>query len=178
MRVGSSSSACAAARSSTGRTDPSPTKPQLVVRIDRSKAADLSVAISDIGATLETLLGGRRVTDPARQPAVRRGGAGGGRRPRKTPRDLTRLYVKARTGNLVQLGNLVTYRENVVPESYPHFNRLRSVTVSAQINLGSTLGDSAGLPRARGADAAARGVQLRVGWRHAQTSWTGAATRS
>jgi len=123
------------------RLDPSPTKPQLVVRIDRSKAADLSVAISDIGATLETLLGGRRVTEFQRgnqqyDVVVQVADAD-----RTTPRDLTRLYVKARTGNLVQLGNLVTYRENVVPESYPHFNRLRSVTVSAQINLGSTLGD-------------------------------------
>ncbi|MDB6168193.1 MAG: multidrug transporter AcrB, partial [Verrucomicrobia bacterium] len=123
------------------RLDPSPTKPQLVVRIDRSKAADMSVAISDIGNALETLLGGKRVTEFQRgnqqyDVVIQVEDAD-----RATPRDLARLYVKSRTGNLVQLGNLVTFIENVVPESYPHFNRLRSVTVSAQINLGSTLGD-------------------------------------
>lgn len=123
------------------RLDPSPTKPQLLVRIDRSKAADMSVSISDIGTSLETLLGGRRVTEFQRgnqqyDVIVQVEDAD-----RTTPRDLARLYVQSRTGNLVQLSNLVSYRENVVPESYPHFNRLRSVTVSAQINLGSTQGD-------------------------------------
>ncbi len=123
------------------RLDPSPTKPQLLVRIDRAKAADLSVAISDIGASLETLLGGRRVTEFQRgnqqyDVIVQVEDAD-----RSTPRDLARLYVKSKTGNLVQLNNLVSYRENVVPESYPHFNRLRSVTVSAQVNIGWTLGD-------------------------------------
>ena len=123
------------------RLDPSPTKPQLVVRIDRSKAADMSVSISDIGAALETLLGGRRVTEFQRgnqqyDVVVQVQDAD-----RATPEDLTRLYVKSRTGNLVQLSNLVSYSENVVPESYPHFNRLRSVTVSAQVNLAYTLGD-------------------------------------
>ena len=42
---------------------------------------------------------------------------------------------------LVQLSNVVTWSENTVPESYPHFNRLRSVTVSAQLAEGRTIGD-------------------------------------
>ncbi|MSU69627.1 MAG: efflux RND transporter permease subunit [Opitutaceae bacterium] len=123
------------------RLDPSPTKPQLVVRIDRARAADLSVSISDIGASLETLLGGRRVTEFQRgsrqyDVIVQVQAAD-----RATPSDLTRLYVKSRTGLLVQLSNLVSYSENLVPESYPHFNRLRSSTVSSQVNLGYTMSD-------------------------------------
>ena len=35
---------------------------QLDVRVDRAKASDLGVSVSDVAATLETLLGGRRVT--------------------------------------------------------------------------------------------------------------------
>jgi multidrug efflux pump len=42
---------------------------------------------------------------------------------------------------LVQLSNLVTWSEDTVPESYPHFNRLRAVTVSAQMAEGRTIGD-------------------------------------
>ncbi len=38
------------------------TKPQLVVTIDKQRAADLGVSTSDIGRTLETMLGARRVT--------------------------------------------------------------------------------------------------------------------
>ncbi|MBI3886474.1 MAG: efflux RND transporter permease subunit [Opitutae bacterium] len=123
------------------RLDPSPSKPQLDVRIDRARAADLKVPVSDLATTLESLLGGKRVTQFQRgnqqyDVLVQVEDA-----KRATPSDLSRLYVKSQDGNLVQLSNLVTYREGVVPESYPHFNRLRSVTVSGQMAAGLTLGD-------------------------------------
>ncbi len=124
------------------RIDPSPTKPQIDVKIDRAKAADLGVPVSEVAATLETLLGGRRVTQFQRgnqqyDVLVQVEDAN-----RTSPSDLARLYVRSASGALVQLSNLVTYDESVVPESFPHFNRLRSVTVSAQIAAGSTLGDA------------------------------------
>ena len=123
------------------RLDPSPSKPQLEVRIDRARAADLKVSVADIAATLESLLGGRRVTQFQRgnqqyDVLVQVEDA-----KRATPSDLSRLYVKSQDGHLVQLSNLVTYREGVVPESYPHFNRLRAVTISGQLASGLTLGD-------------------------------------
>jgi multidrug efflux pump len=123
------------------RVDPSPTKPQLDVRIERAKAADLGVSVADVAATLETLLGGRRVTQFQRgnqqyDVLVQVEDAN-----RTRPSDLGRLYVRSGTGKLVQLSNLVNYEESVVPESYPHFNRLRSVTVSAQLAQGVTIGD-------------------------------------
>ncbi|MBI4622801.1 MAG: efflux RND transporter permease subunit [Verrucomicrobia bacterium] len=124
------------------RVDPSPTKPQLDVRIERAKAADLGVSVSDVAATLETLLGGRRVTQFQRgnqqyDVLVQVEDAN-----RTQPSDLARLYVRSSTGKLVQLSNLVNYAESVVPESFPHFNRLRSVTVSAQLAQGVTIGDA------------------------------------
>src|SRR5690606_20144208 len=60
---------------------------------------------------------------------------------RATPSDLARLYVRSTDGVLVQRSNVVSWSENTVPESYPHFNRLRSVTVSSQMAEGSTIGD-------------------------------------
>ncbi len=124
------------------RVDPSPIKPQIDVRIDRAKAADLGVPISDVAATLETLLGSRRVTQFQRgnrqyDVLVQVEDAN-----RSSPSDLGRLYVKSNGGHLVQLSNLVTYEESAVPESFPHFNRLRSVTVSAQLAQGVTIGDA------------------------------------
>ncbi|HEY0967749.1 MAG TPA: efflux RND transporter permease subunit [Opitutaceae bacterium] len=126
------------------RISPQPTKPQLDVRIDRAKAADLGITISDVAATLETMLGSRRVTEFQRgnqqyyvvlQVEDAR---------RVTPNDLARLYVRSAGGDLVQLSNLVTWSENAVPENYPHFNRLRSITVSAQLTEGVTIGEAVG----------------------------------
>jgi multidrug efflux pump len=131
------------------RVDPSPTKPQLDVRIDRARAADLRVPIADVATTLESLLGGRRVTDFQRGNQqyfviVQVADAD-----RTEPADLSRLYVRGGSGQLVQLSNLVSVSESFVPESFPHFNRLRSVTVSAQIASGRTLGEGVDFLTAR-----------------------------
>jgi multidrug efflux pump len=123
------------------RVDPSPTKPQLDVRIDRAKAADLGVAVSDIGSTLESLFGSRRVSQFQRGNQQYDVLVQVADEDRTTPADLSRVYVKSASGQLVQLTNLVTTDETVVPESYPHFSRLRSVTVSAQMAQGRTIGD-------------------------------------
>ncbi len=123
------------------RVDPSPTKPQLDVRIDRAKAADLRVPVSVIASTLESLLGGRRVTEFQRGNQQYYAIVQVTDENRTTPSDLSRLYVRSTDGVLVQLSNVVSWSENTVPESYPHFNRLRSVTVSAQLGEGRTIGD-------------------------------------
>ncbi len=124
------------------RVSPSPTKPQLDLRIDRAKAADMRVSIADVASTLETLLGGRRLSQFQRgnqqyDVILQTDGVN-----RATPSDLGRLYVKSSDGAMVQLSNLVSYTESVVPTGFPHFNRLRSVTVSGQISGSYTIGDA------------------------------------
>ncbi|MDF9827082.1 multidrug efflux pump [Ereboglobus sp. PH5-10] len=134
------------------RVDPSPTKPQLQLRIDRAKAADMRVKVSDIATTLESLLGSRRVTEFQRgnqqyYVVVQIEDA-----KRATPSDLARLYVRSTEGNLVQLSNLVSWTEDTVAESYRHFDRMRSVVISSQLSPGFTIGDAVDYLNARGVD--------------------------
>jgi multidrug efflux pump len=131
------------------RLDPQPTKPQLLVRIDRAKAADLKVPVIDIANTLETLLGGKRVTQFQRGNQQYDVLVRVEDEKRATPSDLGKLYVRSRDGLLIQLANLVSYEESVVPESYPHLNRLRSVTVSGQLAAGKAMSDGMAFLEAR-----------------------------
>ena len=124
------------------RIDPSFTKPQLQVTIDRAKAADLHVAVSDIASTLETMFGSRQVTEFQRGNQQYYVILQVEREKRVTPSALSGVYVRSTTGHLVQLTNLVTIAENSVPQGYPHYNRLRSMTVSAQLAEGVTIGDA------------------------------------
>ena len=126
----------------TARVNPSPTKPQINMEIDRAKAADLRVAVTDIASTLQTLLGGGNVSDFQRAGEQYDVVLQTDLKDRATPADLNRLYVRSTDGIMVQLSNLVSYRETVVPAGYPHFNRLRSVTVNAQLSAGVTIGDA------------------------------------
>jgi len=116
-------------------------KPQLDIRIDRDRAAGLGVSVTDIGTTLETLLGGRVVTDFKRgtkqydvilqmKPSDR-----------STPHVIDDIYL--RSGNqLVQLANVVNVTETVSPKELNHYNRVRSASITAGLAPGANLGDA------------------------------------
>jgi multidrug efflux pump len=123
------------------RAEPRIDKPQLDVSIDRARAADLGVPVSRIATTLESLFGGRQVTQykqESRQYDVILQIEDASK---LTPSDLGRVYVRSDRGGLVQLSNVVTQKETITPEEFPHFNRLRSITLKARLTPGKTIGD-------------------------------------
>lgn len=114
-------------------------KPQLDIDIDRERASHLGVSITEIGSTLETLLGGRKVTNFKRgtkqydvilqmKPEYR-----------ATPEAIPNTYIRS-TGGLVQLANVVKVEKTVAPKELNHYNRIRSATLSANLLPGVTLG--------------------------------------
>ncbi len=117
------------------------TRPQLRIDINRERAAALGVSVQDIGRTLETMMGSRRVGtfveggeeyDVILQAQTT---------DRATPDDLKNLLVRAGSGDLVPLASLVTLRELAEPGSFNRFNRLRAITISASLAPGYTLGE-------------------------------------
>lgn len=123
------------------RIEPLPNKPQLDVVIDRARAADLGVEVATIARTLESLLGGREVTTFRRGEDQYDVFVQVEDEDRVTPGDLSRIYVRSSSGEMIQLSALVSLSEVVVPEKYPRFNRFRSVVVKANMADGYTVGD-------------------------------------
>ena len=123
------------------RAEPKVDKPQLDVDIDRARAADLGVPVSRIASTLESLFGGRQVTQYKQQSRQYDVILQIEDAARLTPSDLGRVYVRSDKGGLVQLSNVVTQKETITPEEYPHFNRLRSISIKARLAPGKTVGD-------------------------------------
>jgi multidrug efflux pump len=119
------------------------TKPQLEVLIDRDRAADLGVSISQIGRTLETMLGFRQVTtyiDRGEEYDVILEGKDAQKR---TPTDIRNIYVRSETGGeLIPLSSLVTLREYADSAAKNRFNRLRAITLTATLDDGTRLGDA------------------------------------
>ncbi|MFC4729422.1 efflux RND transporter permease subunit [Coralloluteibacterium thermophilus] len=119
------------------------TRPQLRVQIDQVRAADMGVSTQEIGRTLETMMGSRRVTtfveDGEEYEVMLQAQPDN----RASPSDLDNLYVRSqRTGELVPLANLVTLSEIAEPGQFNRFNRLRAITLSARLNPGYTLGEA------------------------------------
>ena len=123
------------------RAEPRIDKPQLNVNIDRARAADLGVPVADIASSLESLFGGRQVTQYKRESRQYDVILQIEDAARLSPSDLGRIYVRSDRNALVQLSNVVTTDETITPEEYPHFNRLRSISVKARLAPGKTIGD-------------------------------------
>jgi len=119
------------------------TKPQLQVTIDRNRAADLGVSLRQIGRTLETMLGSRRVTTYVNQGEEYDVILEGQNDRYQTPNDLTHIYVRSeRSGALIPLSNLVTMSETATSSKLNRYNRMRAITLSANVAKNYTLGEA------------------------------------
>ncbi len=117
-------------------------KPQLEVKIDRDRVADLGLDVSVIGRTLETMLGGRQVTrfeiSGEQYDVIVQLDAS----ERTAPDNLARMFVRSTSGEMIQLSNIVSIKETVAPKDLRRFNQLRSVTIVANLTPGYTLGQA------------------------------------
>ena len=116
-------------------------KPELVLSIDREKAALLGVSVLDIAQTLQLAFSTPRM---AYFPMNNRQYQVIGqfeRQNRNTPSDLSGMYVRNKNGQLIQLDNLVKMEEESSPPQLYHYNRYMSATVSASPAQGKTIAD-------------------------------------
>jgi len=123
-------------------TDFKVNKPELTVSYDRDRAEDLGVEIRDISSTLQTLLGGQRISTFTRDNKLYDVIAQLEAPKRATPSDMTGIYVRGGEGRLVQLDAVVNIDEGVGPQQLSHFNRVRSATLTANLAPGFTLGEA------------------------------------
>ncbi|HAF35517.1 MAG TPA: acriflavin resistance protein, partial [Sphingobacterium sp.] len=116
-------------------------KPELHVEIDRLKALSLGVSVLDVSQSLQLLLSGQRfayfMRDGKQYQVI--GQVENDRR--ATPTDLASIYVRNNIGQLIQLDNVVSVREESSPPQLYHNNRYMSATVSAGLAPGMSMSD-------------------------------------
>ncbi|WP_439596794.1 efflux RND transporter permease subunit [Falsiroseomonas sp.] len=110
------------------------------VLMDRAMAAVLGIEIDRIGQTINVFLGGQQVGFL---------GFGGEQykvmvqvdeAERRDTSILSNIYLRAASGDLVPLAQIVTLRETVGASALPRFQQLRSARISASVAPGWTLG--------------------------------------
>lgn len=119
------------------------TRPQLLVDIDTVRAGDLGVSISDIGNTLETMMGSKRVTRFLKDGEEYYVMVQAEDEDRAAPDDLTNIYVRSSiSGEMVPLSNLVKTRESAQAGELGRFNKQRAITLNGDLGPGTTLGEA------------------------------------
>jgi len=135
-------------------------KPEVVVNIDRSKAAALGIGMAEIGTSLAGLLGGdyvNRFDIEGRSYKVIP----------QVPRDfrlnagaIDRIYVKTAQGGMVPLSSVVSMEPTVAANSLYQFNQLNAGTLSALPIPGTTLGQALQFLNQKAAEVLPKGFQI------------------
>ncbi|MDI1482814.1 efflux RND transporter permease subunit [Polyangium sp. y55x31] len=126
--------------------------PELRIVPDRARAADLGISVEEIATTLNALVGGTRVGKYS----------AGGRRvdvrmrlladQRSRPEDLSRLKIRAKTGELVPLSTLVKYEEQPALQAITRRDRERAITLFGNVAPGKSQSEALALVEKLGKD--------------------------
>ena len=109
-------------------------KPQLNVQIDQKKAADLGVSTEDIGRTIETIFGSKRVTNFTKDGKEYSIILQGDIKDRQEPDSISKVFVRSNNnGKLVSISNLISYEEEGQSPFLARYNRQKAVTISARL---------------------------------------------
>ncbi len=119
-------------------------KPELRVKIDRERAADLGVDTSDISSNLRLMVGGEDQASRFRDESMNEDYDVQLRlsdRDRGDSATISRLYVPSSRGGLVRLDNLVKITRETSPSRIDHLDRERQVSLRASVAPGYALAD-------------------------------------
>ncbi|HYE64784.1 MAG TPA: efflux RND transporter permease subunit, partial [Pyrinomonadaceae bacterium] len=119
-------------------------KPELRVKIDRARAAELGVDTSAIATSLRLMVGGDEEVSRFRDASVNEDYDVQLRltdRDRSDVATISRLYVPSASGALVRLDNLVTIAEETSPSRIDRLDRQRQVSLRAGVAPGYALAD-------------------------------------
>jgi len=116
--------------------------PQATVIIDRDKAAQLGLTMTDVGNSLSAMLGGGYVNYFALEgrsykviPQVMQAS-------RLQPQQLDNYYIRTGTGDTITLSTLAHIETKTVPESRSHFQQVNAATVSGVMFPGVSMGEA------------------------------------
>jgi HAE1 family hydrophobic/amphiphilic exporter-1 len=116
--------------------------PEVRIVPDRAKAAALGVDARTIAQAVQMMVGGMDVgifKEAGRRYKIRMRLEA---KDRRDPEQIGNLYVRSKTGGVVELRNLVRIDTGAAPSAITRSNRQRSVTIGANLTGGRTLGQS------------------------------------
>ena len=116
-------------------------KPELNITIDRLKSNSLGVDIMDVSSAVDLAYSGGRYGYFLKNNKQYYIIGQVSRENRSIPENISSLYVRSKTGNMIQLDNVVKMEENSNPPVLYHYNRYKSATISANLAEGKTQGE-------------------------------------
>ena len=116
-------------------------KPELQLTIDRIKAKDLGLSMTDVADVVQSAFSGRRLAYFIMNGKQYQVISQVEYKDRQAPKDISSLYVRNNRGELIPISAIVSLKESSSPPSLFHYNRFKSAAIQASLAEGKTIGD-------------------------------------
>jgi multidrug efflux pump len=133
------------------RLDYEPTSPRVLVDIDREKAASMGIPVRTVGTALQTMMGSVKSTTYVKGGLEYDVILQVDRDRRQLENDINNLYVRAKNGELIPLGSVVKTETRGDTPVRRRVDRLRSISLSAELQPGYTVQDGVDFLKAEAA---------------------------
>ncbi|QFU23865.1 multidrug efflux RND transporter permease subunit [Shewanella eurypsychrophilus] len=118
------------------------TTPELVVSVDRQRAAELGISVAEVSETLEVMLGGRSETTYVDRGEEYDVYLRGDENSFNSMADLSQIYMRSAKGELITLDSITHIEEVASAHKLSHNNKQKSITLKANLGAGYTLGEA------------------------------------
>jgi multidrug efflux pump len=115
---------------------------QLQVDVDRTKTETLGVAVQDVYSSMQTMFGSLYVSQFNKDSRLWQVILQAEANERRTPDDLARIFVRGRSGEMVPLNSVVTYKYVTGPDLITRFNNFPAVKITANAAPGYSTGQA------------------------------------
>ena len=123
--------------------DYEPNKPQLNLTVDYAKSKALGISHEAVSETLQTLLGGKRATTFQYKGEEYDIYIKADHKWFKAPKDLEQIFMRSETTHqMIPLSELIEYTTSGVASSLNRFNRVRAITLNANLDDNLSLGEA------------------------------------
>ncbi len=116
--------------------------PQLFVDVDRTKAQQLGIDVSDVFSTMQVYLGSMYINDFNQFGRTYQVVAQSDKDFRATPDDISNLRVRNKNGEMVPLGSVVTVTETFGPATAMRYNAFRTADLNGDVAPGYSSGEA------------------------------------
>jgi len=116
--------------------------PQLFVSVDTEKARSMGIAVADIYNTLAATLGSYYVNDFNKSGRIYQVLMQAEGQYRSKPDDIGALYVRSKTGQMIQIRSVAEVKFVAGPDSVQHFNALPSIQILGDPKPGYSSGQA------------------------------------
>ena len=115
--------------------------PEIQLSVDRMKVKDLGLTTEDVVSAIQSAFSGGRLAYFILGSDQYEIIAQVAHTDRSQPADISRLYVRNASGEIIPLSAVVHLVESSSPTTLYHFNRYKAATISASLAEGKTIGD-------------------------------------